>query len=313
MRTWHTVCKNIALLQCARTRWEYRQERKSAERPSSSAYGRGWFPFLTGFRLIHFIMSPLRSRVIGNGPDLALIHGWGLGSAVWEPVAEALATRCRLHLVDLPGYAGSASDSAASFDDLARRVLATLPSGVTICGWSLGSMLAQRAARLAPGQVGALALVAATPCFTQRSDWSAGQAPAVLDGFGAALAGNPQATLQRFIALFNQGDTHARTIGRALLASQSADTFPDIDTLVQGLSFLRDVDLRDEISSIHIPALLIHGECDRLMPPGAAQWLANALPHARLEVFPGVAHAPFLGASERFVELVTDFCHARDR
>ena len=31
----------------------------------------------------------------GEGPDLALIHGWGLGSAAWAPVVELLAGRCR--------------------------------------------------------------------------------------------------------------------------------------------------------------------------------------------------------------------------
>jgi pimeloyl-ACP methyl ester carboxylesterase len=34
---------------------------------------------------------------IGSGPDLALVHGWGLGRHAWEPVLEALAQRCRVH------------------------------------------------------------------------------------------------------------------------------------------------------------------------------------------------------------------------
>ena len=46
----------------------------------------------------------------GNGPDLALVHGWGLGAGVWSGVADALAAHCRVHLVSLPGYAGAPAD-----------------------------------------------------------------------------------------------------------------------------------------------------------------------------------------------------------
>ena len=55
---------------------------------------------------------------------------------------------------------------------------------------------------------------------------------------------------------------------------------------------------------------LIHGESDPLMPLSAARWLADHLPQARLEVFHGAAHAPFLNSPERFAELLIEYCHA---
>ena len=39
-----------------------------------------------------------------NKPDLALIHGWGLGSSVWQTLLPSLSKVFRLHLVNLPGY-----------------------------------------------------------------------------------------------------------------------------------------------------------------------------------------------------------------
>ena len=53
--------------------------------------------------------------------------------------------------------------------------------------------------------------------------------------------------------------------------------------------------------------LLVHGEHDPLMPLAAAQWLAGHMPNARIEVFPGAAHAPFLSQPERFAELLNRF------
>src|SRR5664279_3287101 len=37
-------------------------------------------------------------------PDLVLLHGWGLGSAVWQAALPALARRFRVHPFSLPGY-----------------------------------------------------------------------------------------------------------------------------------------------------------------------------------------------------------------
>lgn len=248
------------------------------------------------------------ARIVGSGPDLALIHGWGLCSAAWEPLVEALAQRCRVHLIDLPGY-GRTSANDADFAQTAQALIESLPTGVTLCGWSLGSMLALQAALLAPQQVARLILVGATPSFMQRDRWRAAQPPDLLDAFAAAVADNAATTLQRFIALLNQGDARARPIGRALAGRVLADGLPDTATLSKGLGWLREVDLRDRIAAIATPSLLIHGERDPLMPLTAAQWLAAQLPNARLETFGASAHAPFLADPTRFVQLAGDFCH----
>ena len=43
----------------------------------------------------------------GQGPDLVLLHGWGMNGAVWHGIAQELAAHYRLHLVDLPGFGNS--------------------------------------------------------------------------------------------------------------------------------------------------------------------------------------------------------------
>ncbi|MFZ2854173.1 MAG: alpha/beta fold hydrolase [Rhodocyclaceae bacterium] len=290
------------------------------------------------------------TRIAGNGPDLALIHGWGLGSAVWGPVLDALAQRCRVHLVTLPGYGlpGSrmdqqsspapreeahkqtlsgqalartpvgaacspAADAAPTFiataAALAEALDDTLPAGCVLCGWSLGGMLALQTAALAPQRVKGLILVGSTPSFTQRADWPHAQPSALLDTFSAAIGADAASALQRFVALLNQGDAQARQLGRAMIKQLLANGLPDTATLLTGLGWLHDVDLRAQIASIATPTLLIHGERDPLMPLAAAHWLEEQLPQARLEVFAGAAHAPFLADPERFTTLVSDCCH----
>lgn len=253
---------------------------------------------------------PLQLRNAGNGPDLALLHGWGLGAGVWSGVADALAARCRVHLVSLPGYDGMAADAddAASFAAIAAALAGALPRGTTLCGWSLGGMLALAAAAAAPGHFARLALVGSTPSFVQREGWHAAQPPSLLDDFAANVAGDAAKTLARFVLLFAQGDTAARQVARTLtpLAAQAT---PATAMLLAGLDWLRTVDLRATLPQLDLPALLLHGERDPLMPLAAAAAMATALPHTHLETFAGAAHAPFVSDPARFVSLLAAFCH----
>ena len=243
----------------------------------------------------------------GHGPDLALVHGWGLGPGVWNGVADALATDCRVHLVSLPGYAGTL-DEGADFAATTDALAAALPDGTCCCGWSLGGMLALAAAARHPGRFSRLVLVGSTARFVQDGAWPAAQPPELLDTFRHAIAGDARTTLTRFVMLFNQGDTKARSVARAL-TPLLADGLPATATLLRGLGWLADADLRDLLAGLTLPTLLLHGDQDPLMPYAAAETLAARIPGARLERFAGCAHAPFISTPERFVDVLRSFCH----
>jgi pimeloyl-[acyl-carrier protein] methyl ester esterase len=128
----------------------------------------------------------------------------------------------------------------------------------------------------------------------------------LLDSFTAAAATDPLAALRRFAALLNQGDDRARDITRQLTALLGA-RIDDSATLAAGLAELRDSDLRKSAVAVRLPTLLVHGERDPLMPLAAGRWLAEHMPDARLEIFSGAAHAPFLSQPDRFAEMLQQF------
>lgn len=225
--------------------------------------------------------------------DLVLLPGWGFDSRVWQPLTRLLEQDFRIH---------SASD------DLPAG--AHLPAGAIVCGWSLGALTAMQMALAQPARIDRLVLIGATPRFVQAPDWPQAQPAALLEGFATAVAADPHAALRRFTALLNQGDAQARRLTRelsAVLATEATEVIAT--TLAAGLKTLRDTDLRNDVSRIRQPVLLLHGAHDALMPLAAGEFLATHLPDARLEVFPDAAHAPFLAHPERCADLLRRFAH----
>lgn len=244
----------------------------------------------------------------GQGPDLVLLHGWGMHGGVWDAAAPGFAQHLRLHVMDLPGHGRSpALPGANDLDAVARACLRAAPAKAVWLGWSLGGMVAMKAALMAPERIEALVLVATTPRFVSAPDWPHAMMPATLDRFAADLMSDFRATVQHFLALQVRGDEHARELLRALRHEVFAHGEPAPEALAAGLQTLRTVDLRARLGDIRQPTLVITGGRDRLTPPKAGQALAAALPDARLISMDDAAHAPFLSHPDIFARTVEDF------
>lgn len=250
----------------------------------------------------------LHIETCGAGENLALLHGWSMHGGVWGGVKADLARHFRLHIVDLPGYGQSPACVPYTLERLVEWVAESLPQRTHWCGWSLGGLVALEAARRFPEKVARLVLVGSTPCFVRREDWRCAVAPEILQEFAVALESDYAGTLKRFLALLTQGDEAAKAVLRTLRDCLYSRGRPTVETLRGGLEILAEADLRGRLGCP--PALIVHGDRDPLCPLPAAQWLAQHLPDARLEIFHGAAHAPFLSHPAEFVENVKNFLTA---
>jgi pimeloyl-[acyl-carrier protein] methyl ester esterase len=242
--------------------------------------------------------------------QLLLWHGWGMHPAVWNDLrAELAQLGIDAQAQALPGYDQTAAPSPYTLDALVDQMLEHINSPVTLCGWSLGAMLALHAARRYPQRVARLILISATPCFVQKTDWPHGMPTSALDDFIAALADDSAVTRKRFVALSNQNDVHARTVSRAMTQALSATPLPASDILSAGLALLRDSDLRTTVADITQATLLLHGARDPLMPVAAARWLAHSLPQAQLTILPESAHTPFMSDPGACAAAISGFIH----
>ena len=246
-------------------------------------------------------------EIVGGGPDLALLHGWGRHGGVWGGVRDALAQRFRLHIVDLPGYGTSPVCEPYDLEYVTRAVAAALPEKIRVCGWSLGGQVGLEMALLFPDRIERLVLTASTPCFTVREGWPCAVPHEVLLEFAADLETDYEGTLKRFLALQARGGDEVKPVLKRLRDILFTRGRPDVQTLRAGLNILRESDLRDCVAMVKAPTLLLHGGRDMLTPVVAAHWLAEQMPEVRLEVLPGAAHAPFLSHPVEFTEIVTGF------
>lgn len=249
----------------------------------------------------------LHIETYGNGPDLVMLHGWGLHGGLFAPVVEPLAKQFRLHLVDLPGHGRSPMlQGGYTLASIAATIADCVPADACWLGWSLGGRVALQAA--ADGiAIDKLILVGTNPCFTQRPGWSHGMPGEELAQFASSLRDNYRATLQRFIALQSRGSDRAREELRRLRETLFDHGEPDPQALAGGLELLREADLRPALSTIQQPTLVLHGERDTLAPLAAAEYTAGQLPHGKLGVIEGAGHAPFISHPEAFARAVEFF------
>lgn len=253
----------------------------------------------------------LHNEVSGSGPDLVLLHGWGMHAGIWADLARELAPFFRVHAVDLPGYGGSAMCDPYTLDQVAALLARQMPQRCLVCGWSLGGQVALAWAATAPQQVARLALIATTPCFTQRSDWPHAVEAEVLRAFAEGLRTDYAATLKRFLSLQALGDAQARQVVQRLKEGWSASDKPDPRALEQGLEILLHADLRERLAAVTQPALVMHGDRDTLTPPAAGEYLSRSLPDARLIRLRGAAHAPFVSDAQGTGALLKRFFDER--
>ena len=250
----------------------------------------------------------LYKEVIGNGPDVVLLHGWGLHGGIFEATAAHLAGAFRVTCPDLPGHGRSPLQPRfTSLDELADAVASTLPEACTLVGWSLGGLAAMRLAAAGHPSVRRLVLVATTPRFVRGPDWEHGLEPAVVDDFATGLREDFRQLVQRFLMLQARGDDQQRALIRQLRARVFAHGEPVPAALEAGLGVLAGTDLRDSLGRIDLPTLVIAGTHDRLTPPAATEYLAAAIHGARRHLITGASHAPFLSHPDAFHAGLDDF------
>ena len=240
------------------------------------------------------IPSRLHVEVVGDGPPLVLLHGWAMHGGAFAPLVQRLRDRHTLHLVDLPGH-GHSRDSTVplTLDACVDAIFASVPVAPW-CGWSLGGLIALRAASRDAVRVPRLAMLCASPRFVRGADWKHGVSAEIFQDFATGLRADYRGTLNRFVALEAFGSDHAKDEIHALRDGLFARGEPAASVLADGLELLETSDLRGTLPALSVATFWLAGRRDRLVDPRAMQAAAASCRHAEFHVVEHAGHAPFL-------------------
>ena len=245
----------------------------------------------------------------GKGPELVLIHGWGLSGNVWEGIYAPLSQFARVTLLDLPGYGRSALmlDKEYNLVNLAAEIAHRINDDSIVLGWSLGGMIATQMAVNFPQKVKKLILVASSPQYYRSKNWPHAVDTEILQSFASELVSDYKETILRFLAIQALGSDHSQEEIRLLRQRVFRDGTPKPTALQAGLDILLSANLRPILSDIHCSSLIINGQNDRLVPMKSGQTLSKLIAKSQLAIFKGASHAPFISHPNTFIKLLEYF------
>ncbi len=242
----------------------------------------------------------------GEGEPLVLIAGLGGKGTSWQPFLDAATRRFRVLTLDNPG-AGRAPPlpGPVSIREMAQSVRRTLDrleiARAHVVGRSMGGMIAQELALLAPERIGRLVLVSTTA----RPD---GHLQAIFRLWARmAESGLPAEVRHQSSMLWCLGSQSLATNARLrayLGAKRSADR--PRDYAFQAHACARH-DTLERLPALRTRTLVVSGTDDRLTPPWHAEVLAKAIRGAELSYIPGAGHLPYLETPELFARVVLGY------
>ena len=266
----------------------------------------------------------------GDGMPLVMVHGLGGNAMNWMAVGPELAKNHRVLALDLAGFGRTPlfnrSATLGANAELVHSFIEQVIGEPTILmGNSMGGHIAILEAADHPRWVAALILVdpAIPGVHVRRPDPTMlgvmaaltlpGLADFVIDRRARVLG--PERLVRETIALVAVDpsridaeviDAHVQLMReRGNLGRQASRAFLQA---VRSLG-LRMADPRfwSKIKKVEAPALVVHGELDRLIPVSAVRELVRRRPDWNLEVIEGVGHVPMMETPDLFLKVVNQW------
>ena len=251
--------------------------------------------------------------VQGEGAPLVLIHGFMDSHQSWRRNVDFWAKSHRVYAIDALGFGASERVRAPIYTlKLQARVLSeffqtlNIPSAAVI-GHSMGGALACQFAYDFPDLVHKLVLIApATYLYGSVPSDSLRPVPrrltrGVLGIYEKFQGDSPTALNSAY------GDPQRITQDARQFRNRMMHIHGTHDALISMSKSKREANVPEGLNQIKIPALIIWGDCDHILPPAHALLHRRDLPNARVEFVEGAGHIPHEEEPEYVNHLVENF------
>jgi len=230
----------------------------------------------------------------GSGKPVVLIHGYPLSGASWEKqTAVLLAAGHRVITYDRRGF-GKSSQPADGYnydtfaEDLHKLVTKLELRGFALAGFSMGGgEVARYLGKYGSKGVSKVVFISAVPPFLLKTaDNPEGVDDSVFDGIQKAIVADRYAFFTEFFKNFYNTDLllGKRVSEQAVQASWNVAADASAAASLACVPTWHE-DFRKDLAHVDVPALVIHGDADRIVPISAAgQRTAKLIKGARLLV-----------------------------
>lgn len=255
-----------------------------------------------------------RDRGDKNAPTLLLLHGSNASLFTWEPWSKTLSDRLRVISVDLPGHGltGAVGTNDYTQEGMVQFVLAFANKlglqKFALGGNSMGGGIAARFAEEYPDRLSHLILVDAGGMPVKQGDriplaFRIARIP-VLNQLILHIT-------PRSLVIEGLNDAIVR---KSIITDAMIDSYWDFarmegtrEATAARFSLPPDSYVKDHISAIKVPTLVLWGEQDHLIPVKAAHEFHDAIPGSKLIVYPGTGHIPMEEVADRSAADVRTF------
>ena len=258
----------------------------------------------------------------GQGAPVVLIHGWPQSHEAWTyQLGELPKHGLRVIAYTRRGFGNSSKPfEGYDYDTLADDLKAVLDTlnlqNVTLVGFSMGGgEVARYMSRHGGARVAKVAFVSSvTPYLLKTDDNPDGVDKDTFDDIQENLAKDRFDFLQTFGKQFYGEGLLSKPVsqgvldwsfGIAALGSHQA-------TVACGHAFA-ETDFRQDVESITVPALVIHGDADKTVPiANSGERMQQYLKHATYIAYNGAPHGLFITEKDKFNRDLIDFATGTD-
>jgi non-heme chloroperoxidase len=237
----------------------------------------------------------------GKGQPIVFHHGWPLSADDWDAqMLYFLDKGFRVVAHDRRGHGRSSqTDTGNEMDTYAADVLAVveklgLKDAVHVGHSTGGGEVARYVAKYGKGRVAKAVLIGAVPPVMLKSDKNPGGLPMeVFDGFRNGTAAN-RAQFYLDIAsgpFYGFNRTGAKVSQGVIQNWWRQGMMGGTKAHYDCVKAFSETDFTDDLKTIDVPVLLMHGEDDQVVPiDDAARIGIKLLKHGTLKTYPGFPH-----------------------
>jgi 3-oxoadipate enol-lactonase len=249
----------------------------------------------------------------GSGPPVLLVMGLGYPSTMWYRVRPALAAHYSVIAFDNRGVGRTGAPagpySIEQMADDAAAVVAEAVGGEAgqdgtahVIGISLGGIIVQELALRHPHLPRSLALLCTHPGGAD----AVLPEPEVVQMLTDRSAMTPQEAAEASVPFVYSPGTERALIDEDIAMRMRTPTTPEGYTL-QLQAIMAYGGALDRLPSLQVPALVVHGTADRLVPVPNGELIAGAIPGASLRLLEGAGHILPTDRTAQLNDLLLEF------